>query len=81
MKNTYYSTISVKGQVTIPAPLRELLGLNKGTRVVFELLDDRVVVKRAKNLEDLAGIFDTGRRLTLEKLKRVREEGEMFKKK
>jgi AbrB family looped-hinge helix DNA binding protein len=30
------STVSSKGQITIPAVLRESLGLRAGTRVVFE---------------------------------------------
>jgi AbrB family looped-hinge helix DNA binding protein len=31
------STISSKGQVTVPVEIREQLGLRAGTRVVFEL--------------------------------------------
>ncbi len=81
MKNVYYSTISVKGQITIPASLREILELNEGERVMFELSNDRIVVKKARKLEDLAGIFATGKRMSLREIKQVRERGEMFRKK
>ncbi len=33
---TYSTTLSNRGQVVIPAPLRELLGLNAGSRIIFE---------------------------------------------
>jgi AbrB family looped-hinge helix DNA binding protein len=40
--------VTVKGQVTIPKPLRDHLGLTPGTQVEFELAEDgRVVLRRA----------------------------------
>ena len=33
---TYHTTISSKGQVVVPAELRELLGLKKGTRATWK---------------------------------------------
>jgi AbrB family looped-hinge helix DNA binding protein len=40
------STISSKGQVTVPAKVREQLGLGPGTRVVFELREDGVFLRK-----------------------------------
>jgi AbrB family looped-hinge helix DNA binding protein len=40
--------ITSKGQVTIPADIREKAGLLPGTEVDFELADDSVRIVRAK---------------------------------
>ena len=42
------STITSKGQVTIPADLRKALGLTAGERVVFTQLEDGTAVMRVK---------------------------------
>lgn len=42
------TTLTSKGQVTIPKPVRDRLGLKPGSRVEFELAQDgRVTVKAA----------------------------------
>jgi antitoxin PrlF len=40
------STISSKGQVTVPVEVRERLGLRAGTAVSFELRADGVLLKK-----------------------------------
>jgi AbrB family looped-hinge helix DNA binding protein len=40
------SSISSKGQVTVPAEVRERLGLAAGTAVTFELRPDGVLLKK-----------------------------------
>ena len=42
------ATITSKGQVTIPADIRQALGLAMGDLVVFTLLEDGTTVMRAK---------------------------------
>ncbi|QTD45081.1 AbrB/MazE/SpoVT family DNA-binding domain-containing protein [Ottowia testudinis] len=43
------STITVKGQVTVPKPIRDALGLTPGSRVDFDLDEQgRVVLRRAE---------------------------------
>jgi len=43
------STVTSKGQVTIPKPLRDLLGIEPGSRVDFELMaDGRVVLVKTE---------------------------------
>jgi antitoxin PrlF len=39
------TTMTSKGQVTIPKRMRETLGLKPGSEVKFELVDGQVVVK------------------------------------
>ena len=40
------STVSTEGQITVPAKIRELLGLAPGTPVVFELKEDGVFLRK-----------------------------------
>ena len=43
--------VTVKGQVTIPKPMRDRLGLKPGSRVEFEALPDgRIVLRKAGDL-------------------------------
>lgn len=55
------STLSSKGQITIPAEIRAALGLNTGERVVFTQLDDGTTVMRAKprSISELRGLLKT----------------------
>ncbi|AWJ87999.1 AbrB family transcriptional regulator (plasmid) [Azospirillum sp. TSH58] len=42
------TTLTTKGQVTIPKPIRDRLGLGPGSAVEFEIAEDgRVVLSRA----------------------------------
>jgi antitoxin PrlF len=43
------STVTIKGQVTIPKPVRDRLGVKPGDEVTFEMAPDgRVTVAKAK---------------------------------
>ncbi len=57
------STVTSKGQVTIPAEIRRAMGLTAGKRVVFTQLDDGTTVFRAKrrSILDLRGIAQPAR--------------------
>ena len=46
------ATLTQKGQVTIPAEIREALGLRPRDRVEFELLDGVVRLRRAESVVD-----------------------------
>jgi AbrB family looped-hinge helix DNA binding protein len=55
------TTVSEKGQITIPKRLRDRLGLRPGTVLDFEESDGRLVARklvRADHLDDLVGILD-----------------------
>jgi AbrB family looped-hinge helix DNA binding protein len=51
------TTLTSKGQVTVPREIRDRLGLASGDKLTFTLLSDGTVVMRAKTrrLLDLAG--------------------------
>jgi AbrB family looped-hinge helix DNA binding protein len=41
----YSSTISSKGQITVPLKIRQRLGLKEGDRVEFVIDEDRTVIR------------------------------------
>lgn len=45
------ATITSKGQITLPKPIRQALGVNFGGKVAFDLLGSQVVVSRVENQE------------------------------
>ncbi|MBA2564840.1 MAG: AbrB/MazE/SpoVT family DNA-binding domain-containing protein [Gemmatimonadetes bacterium] len=45
------STLSSKGQITVPAEVREKLGLSTGTVVVFELRSNGVLLRKGNKGE------------------------------
>lgn len=47
--------MSSKGQITVPKPVREALGLAEGDAVVFRVDEGRAVLAKTPNLIDLAG--------------------------
>jgi len=52
------STITSKGQVTIPKDMRVSLGIEEGDKIAFELSGDSIVLRRLdrKSILDLGGI-------------------------
>jgi antitoxin PrlF len=48
----HFSTISSKGQVTVPQEIRKRLGLEPGDRVEFVIEDERTVIRPARSEEN-----------------------------
>lgn len=48
----HFSTISSKGQVTVPLEIRRRLGLETGDRVEFVIEQDRTVLRPARSREN-----------------------------
>ena len=53
------ATLTGKGQITIPKPIRDSLCMKAGDKMSFTLLPDGVVIMRVKNrqVSDLAGLL------------------------
>jgi AbrB family looped-hinge helix DNA binding protein len=49
--------VTRKGQTTIPAEIREKLGIKEGDDLAVEAVDQNVVFKLIPKIEDCAGIF------------------------
>jgi AbrB family looped-hinge helix DNA binding protein len=60
------STITKKGQVTIPKPYRDQLHIKEGDSLHFEVKDDVLILKRKerRSLLDLGGIAQGRKRGT-----------------
>ena len=53
------SIITTKGRTTVPAQVREQLGIREGTRLVWHVMPDGSLIVRAKtgSLRDMAGML------------------------
>lgn len=64
------STITAKGQTTVPAEVREQVGAVPGTRLVWHVLPDGSIIVRAKtrSLRDMAGMLKApkGKRVSID---------------
>ena len=47
------TSVTIKGQVTIPKPLRQRLGLRRGSKVEFVLVDDHVEMRVVSTPADI----------------------------
>ncbi|HSZ70965.1 MAG TPA: AbrB/MazE/SpoVT family DNA-binding domain-containing protein [Solirubrobacteraceae bacterium] len=68
------STVSEKGQITVPKPLRERLGIRAGDQLDLSEEDGRLILKKAITSDQVAaayGILDT-RESTDERLRALR---------
>lgn len=57
MHNTLNGKVSQKGQVVIPAAIRKSLGLEKGTKVSFEVKDNEIRIKKLPSALDWADLI------------------------
>lgn len=56
---THISTVTQKGQVTIPLEIRKFLGIEKYEQVVFEKKGTEVIIKPAPSFLELRGMFSS----------------------
>jgi AbrB family looped-hinge helix DNA binding protein len=63
VRNVYAGVVTSKGQVTVPKPVRERLGLRQGDRIEFVSENGRTLVRRAPRgtnaFAKYAGALDT----------------------
>lgn len=69
------TTLTSKGQVTIPASIRRLLGLKPGDQVTFVVEDGHVTLARKENrIEAAFGLYKTESSVSIEDMeKAIRE--------
>ena len=74
----YTTTLTQKGQATIPVAIRKKLGIKSGHSIIFEEQEQTVVVKAAPSLESLMGSLKT--KIKYDKKKAYKAVGEMLAK-
>jgi len=65
------TTITIKGQVTIPKEIRDKLGLKPGDKVLFEKEGKRIFLKLAKTMVDFRGYVKTKRYIPMEEARMI----------
>jgi antitoxin PrlF len=53
----HHSTLTTKGQTTIPREIRRLLGLKENDRILYEVEDGKVAIKPAPSVHELYATF------------------------
>ncbi len=72
----YSSTLTSKGQVTIPANLRQALDLHPGDTVAFEALDQKILIfKKRDDITQAFGMFKVEKKVSLGEIQRAIEKG------
>ncbi|MBC5768608.1 type II toxin-antitoxin system PrlF family antitoxin [Ramlibacter sp. GTP1] len=70
------STLTAKGQTTVPADVRALVHAEPGTRLVWSVMPDGTIIVRAKtkSILDMAGLLKApkGKRVTVDKMSPLR---------
>jgi len=75
MTHRIFGTITSKGQTTIPAEVREALGLTAGDKVRYEINDaGEVVLTKVPPFSSLIGIVKSDVHLTDEELQQAIED-------
>jgi AbrB family looped-hinge helix DNA binding protein len=82
MTSSSYAIVSSKGQLVIPARIRESMGIEAGTRIVFIEDGDRLILQpetvaaKLRLLDELRGLTAGGQSMTDELLADRRRERE-----
>lgn len=67
----YTSTITQKGQATIPVHIRKKLRVGSGQKVIFEERGDEVIVKAVPDFLGLMGSLKTSKKYDKQKVEKA----------
>ena len=70
-------TVSTKGQIALPAEVREELSIGKGTKMVLVAEKGMIVMKPLRRLSEFEGILSEVKKPAREIVKELREEWEV----
>lgn len=66
------SSLTIKGQITIPADIRKQFGLHPGDRMGFMVQDDQIILFRKEtDIESSFGISHPKKSVSLQKMEEV----------
>ena len=70
------STVTARGQTTLPKPVREALSVNAGDKVLYIIQEGEVRMTKARSIKRLAGILKyDGPPVSLEEMDNAIAEG------
>ena len=64
-------TVSSKGQIVIPYPVREILGLKVADKFFFEIERDRIIIQQIPSVDDAMGMIKTEKYISKKEFKQV----------
>lgn len=73
------STITQKGQVVIPRPIRKYFNLRKSSKIYFEVINNKIVAKPIMTIEQAFGMVKSRKTYSKKEFKKAIEE-EVIKK-
>ena len=65
------STVTSKGQVVIPAPIRNKLNIKPFDRVTFDVSGQKIIAEKASTTEAMYGFIKSKKKLTDKQLEKV----------
>lgn len=63
------STLTQKGQVAIPKPIRDHFNLKPSDKLYFEVKDNNILAHRLSSVEEMRGIVKTNKILSKKEMK------------
>ena len=74
-----FSTMTQKGQVAIPKPIRDFFELKPSDKLYFEVKDNSIVARPVSSIEDMRGIVRTKRKISKKQYKKTIRESVLKK--
>ena len=76
----FMTTVTQKGQATIPAQIRQLLGIKTNTKIVFEIKNNKEVsIKPVVDFFSLKGSIKTNKPFNIEAMEKAVEDAVVLK--
>jgi AbrB family looped-hinge helix DNA binding protein len=76
----FTTTVTQKGQATIPVQIRELLGIKKNTKIVFEIKNNKEVsIKSVVDFFSLKGSIKTNKPFNIDAMEKAVKDAVVLK--
>lgn len=65
------STLTQKGQVVIPQPIRDILGLKTSSKIYFELRGKKIIAEPVLTIDEAFGMIKTHKKYSNKDFKKI----------